>query len=368
MKIFKLPDLGEGLPDAQIREWYIKEGDFVKVDQPLVAMETAKALVDVPSPYEGVIEKLFGAVDDMIRTGDPLISFIDTTSTSDAERKDTGTVVGNIEAGDKIVADDTFNVKNTTNYNSPTPAVLALARRRGVDLTSLSTADGQIRMADIKAASKTASVPFEGFEPLPAVRRAMILSMEKSHQEIVPVTITDDADIQAWYGQENITIRIIRAIAKACTAEPMLNAYFNGKQMTYKVNKTINIGLAVDTPHGLYVPVLHDVASLSDEAIRTLINQYKQQAETKSIPKEALQGATIMLSNFGTIAGRYATPIILPPMTAIVGIGQLRDDVVAFEGDIVIHKTLPLSLSVDHRAITGGEAARFLKKLIEHLK
>ena len=367
MKLFKLPDLGEGLPDAQIREWYIKEGDTVAMDQPLVAMETAKALVDVPAPYAGVIEKLFGAVNDTINTGDPLIGFVDATATSDTERKDTGTVVGNIEVSDTVIADDTFSIGMAGSHDAATPAARALARSRGVDLNNIHTQNGQVHVADVKAACKTTAKLAEGFEPLSAVRRAMILSMEKSHQEIVPVTITDDIDIHAWYGKDNITMRIIRAIAKACAAEPMLNASFDGKHMAYKLNSAINIWLAVDTKHGLYVPVIHDAAHKSDDDIRALINQYKQQAETKSIPKEALHGATIILSNFGTIAGRYATPILLPPMTAIVGIGKLRDEVVAFHGEIAIHKVLPMSLSVDHRAITGGEAARFLSELITNL-
>ena len=367
MKLFKLPDLGEGLPDAQIREWYIKEGDTVAMDQPLVAMETAKALVDVPAPYAGVIEKLFGAVNDTINTGDPLIGFVDATATADTERKDTGTVVGNIEVSDTVIADDTFSVGMAGSHDAATPAARALARSRGVDLNNIHTQDGHVHVADVKNASKTTTKLAEGFEPLSAVRRAMILSMEKSHQEVVPVTITDDADIHAWYGKDNITIRIIRAIAQACAAEPMLNASFDGKHMAYKLNPAINIGLAVDTKHGLYVPVIHDAANKSDADIRALINQYKQQAETKSIAKDALHGATIILSNFGTIAGRYATPILLPPMTAIVGIGKLRDEVVAFKGEIVIHKVLPISLSVDHRAITGGEAARFLSGLITNL-
>lgn len=367
MKIFRLPDLGEGLPDAQIREWYIKEGDSVTIDQPLVAMETAKALVDVPSPYDGIIEKLFGTIEDTIQTGDPLIGFADNAEKADVGRQDTGTVVGNIEVNDTVIANDTFHIRNTTPHDAITPAARALARRRDIDLHKVPAHDGQIHIADLKIAAKTHAASPEGFEPLSAVRRAMILSMEKSHKEIVPVTITDDVDIHAWYGKENITIRIIRAIEKACALEPMLNASFDGKRMAYKLNPQVNIGLAVDTSHGLYVPVLHNISEQSDDTIRSLINQYKQQAETKSIPKEALHGATIMLSNFGTIAGRYATPILLPPMTAIVGIGQLREAVVAFQGQIVIHKILPISLSVDHRAITGGEAARFLQALITSL-
>ncbi len=371
MKLFLLPDLGEGLPDAQIREWYVKVGDTVKTDQPIVSVETAKALVDVPAAFDGTVEKLFGKDGDTICTGEPLIGFAgDNETDQPAEtRQDQGTVVGNITTGDEVLTDDTFSGAIVTERIA-SPAVRALARRRGIDLENVATHSERITMQTLKSiSSKTADTPLEaGFEQLPGVRRAMILSMTQSHRDVVPVTITDDADIQAWYGTDNITIRTLRAVAAACKAEPMLNAYFDGKKMAYKYNEQVNIGLAVDTPHGLYVPVLKDIGNQSDEQLRTIINEYKVQAQEKTLPQAALQGATILVSNFGTIAGRYATPIILPPMTAIVAIGKLRDAVVAENGQPAVHKVIPLSLTVDHRAITGGEAARFLQALITSLQ
>lgn len=368
MIIFRLPDLGEGLPDAEIREWYIKPGDTVKVDQPLVAMETAKALVDVPAPNDGIIEKLYGDVGDTIHTGDPLIGFEGESEHDEPVREDSGTVVGAIEASDRVIADDTFGGATVTEQVA-SPAVRALARRRGVELETLSTQAGRIRASHVKHVAKTTThTAAEGYEPMSAIRRAMIMSMEKSHREVVPVSLSDDADINAWYGTDNITLRIIRAIAKACEAEPVLNAYFDGKAMALKHNDHINIGLAVDTKHGLYVPVLKDVIQQSDEQLRETINRYKEQSQSKSIPQEDLHGATIILSNFGTIAGRYANPILLPPMTAIVGVGKLRDEVVAVDGNAAVHKVIPLSVTVDHRAVTGGEAARFLQTLIETLR
>ncbi len=369
MIIFKLPDLGEGLPDAQIREWYVKEGDTVTIDQPLVAMETAKALVDVPAAQNGVIAKCYGAVGDTIHTGDPLIGFEGEHDHQAATQHDRGTVVGNIEMRDQITEDDTFGGVAITERLA-SPAVRTLARRRGVDLSTLAQHNKRIHMSDVKNAAKTAAptaLP-DGYQTLPAVRRAMILSMTHSQREVVPVTLTEDADVNAWYGTDNVTIRLIRAMAAACQTEPMLNAHFDGKHMAYKLNTEVNIGLAVDTEHGLYVPVLKNVTALSDDTVRTKINLFKEQAKTKHIAQDDLHGATIILSNFGTITGRYATPILLPPMTAIVGVGKLRDEVIAHDGAAVIHKILPLSVTIDHRAITGGEAARFLKALIEALK
>ena len=331
MKLFKLPDLGEGLPDAIIRQWHVNVGDAVKKDQPLVAMETAKALVDVVAPYDAVIEKLFGNPDDTIETGKPLIGFEGTSQHE--EKKDTGTVVGKIEQSNNNLFDQTTKII-TADASSLTPTERAALRK--------------------KAAAK----PPEGYEVLSGIKRAMILAMQASHQSVVPVTIIDEADISAWQGKQDITLRIIQALIAACQAEPGLNAHFDGPSMSLKKFDEINLGLAVDMPHGLFVPVIKNIAALKSEKIRERINIFKSQAETKSIPKNDLHGATIVLSNFGAVAGKYANPIILPPTVAIIGIGKIFT---------TQHRYIPISLTVDHRAITGGEAARFLKAMMDVL-
>lgn len=378
MKVFKLPDLGEGLPNAEIREWYVKVGDEVKLDQPLVAMETAKALVDVPSPYTGVIEKLFGNPGDTIDTGQPLIGFVGEETV--ATNKDAGTVVGAIEAGEKVIKESATGViaaKNTdTNRIKATPAVRMLAKQLAVDLATIKPSQGDtITADDVKNAAnlsntKTSKSSVINGEliALSNVRQAMVQSMTESHQHVVPVTLMDDADLHAWKDKEDVTVRIIRAIQSACETVPMLNAYFDGNKLAYKINKEINVGIAVDTPHGLYVPVLKDVAHSDDASLREKIERFKKQAKDRSFPKEDLQGATILFSNFGTFAGKYANPIILPPMVAIVGVGRARDAVVPDNGQPAVHRIMPLSITVDHRAVTGGEAARFLKALIDSLQ
>jgi len=371
MKTFKLPDLGEGLPDAIIREWYVQVGDAVKTDQPIVAMETAKALVDVPAPFNGKIEKFFGDVGDTIETGDPLIGFEGEDDTE--ETKDAGTVVGAIEESETVLQETAAGISPTRSgtRTKATPAVRALAKRLGVDLSQISPKGDRITATDVEqAVGKTTKVKAPAddkdsdMQSLTPVRHAMVLSMTKSHQEIVPVTLSDDADIHAWKGKDNITIRLIRSVIDACKAEPMLNATFDSEHLRYRLNDKINLGLAVDTKHGLYVPVIKDVATLSDEAIREKINQFKTQAEEKTIAQDDLHGGTIILSNFGAIAGRYANTIILPPMVSIIGVGKLRDQVVAHDGQPAVHPVLPLSVTADHRAVTGGELARFLNAMM----
>jgi len=363
MKIFKLPDLGEGLPDAIIREWHVNVGDQVKTDQTIVSMETAKALVEVPAPYEGRIEKLFGQVDDTIETGHPLVGFEGEDEHTE-ETKDTGTVVGTIEQSQTILKESRPSPLTQKTIKA-TPAVRALAKRLAVDLTTITAAGNHITLEEVQQAAQHAQS--NAMDSLPPVRQAMALNMVKSHREVVPVTLSDEVDIAAWKGKDNMTLRLIRAVQHACQKEPMLNASFNSQNMTYRYNKTVNLGLAVDTPHGLYVPILKDIASHTDQQLRARINQFKQQAQDKTIAQEDLQGGTIILSNFGTLAGRIATPIVLPPMTAIVGVGKAYQGVVAVNHQPTVHPLLPLSITVDHRAVTGGEVARFLRAMMDSL-
>ncbi len=370
MKTFRLPDLGEGLPEAIIREWYVQPGDEVQVDQTIVAMETAKALVDVPAPFAGKIEKLFGKPGDTIKTGEPLIAV--------EGEEDAGTVVGNIETSDKILQENATGVgvqKKSAGVKA-TPAVRMLAQQLGVALEEVQYSGQIITADDIKRAANlfqqntvpSLNVQFtDAVESLSPTRRAMVMSMTQSHQHIVPVSISDDADIHDWQGKQDVTVRLLRSLQAGCEAVPIINAYFDGQQMVYQLHKKINVGMAVDTPHGLFVPVLKNIAHQSNEQLRETINRFKNQARNKTLPAQDLKGATIMLSNFGTIAGRYANPIIVPPMVAIVGIGKARETVVAHNGAPAVRRILPISITVDHRLVTGGEAIRLLHTIMEEL-
>lgn len=374
MKIFKLPDLGEGLPDAIIREWYVKVGDQIKTDQPMVAMETAKALVDVPAPFDGTVEKFFGEVGDTIETHKPLIGFVGEGAAEVSH--DSGTVVGAIEQSGQVLNESATGVQTQKTAASikATPAVRMLAKQLGVDLASIANNGGNITAEDVKAAAgahapaaKTAAAP-AGFTQLSGVKRAMVLSMTQSHKEIVPVTLTEDADIASWYKKEDLMVRLTRAIAAAAAAEPSLNAHFDGASMSTKQFSEINLAMAVDMPHGLFVPVIKDAAKKSAEELRAQIEKFKEQAQNKTMAPDDMKGGTIMLSNFGSFAGKYANPILLPPMVCILGVGKTRDTVVAVNGEMKIHPVMPLSITCDHRAVTGGEMARFLKVLKDELQ
>ncbi len=375
MEIFNLPDLGEGLPDAEIHAWFVQPGDSVEAFQPLVSMETAKALVDVPCPRSGIIKLLHGKPGDVIKTGAPLVEFsLNINTDISLPRADQGTVVGHLEENAQVPEDRFTIVDNTSVRTKITPNIRLMAKKLGVDLSTIvpTGEHGLLTQHDVEIAAKTKpnqQILADGFEPLHSVRRAMYECMIKSHQQVVPVSIFDLADISQWPKNSDITVRLIRALTTACKLEPTLNAWFDGENTAIKYFNEINLGLAMDNAEGLFVPVINDVGSKTDHELRTCINQYKKSVQDRTINAEQLKGATFCLSNFGKFAGRFAGPIIVPPMVAIIAVGRSYNDaVVTRDGNICAHPILPLSLSFDHRAITGGEATRFLGAFINALQ
>jgi pyruvate dehydrogenase E2 component (dihydrolipoamide acetyltransferase) len=180
--------------------------------------------------------------------------------------------------------------------------------------------------------------------------------------------VTDDADIGDWRQGEDVTIRLVRAIAAACKAEPALNAWYNSGAGERRLIERIDIGIAVDTDGGLIVPVIRNVAERDVSDLRTGLDRLRADAVARSIPPSELRGATITLSNFGMIGGRFANLIVVPPQVAIVGAGRIARAVVAHRGQPAVRRVLPLSLTFDHRVVTGGEAARFLVALKSDLE
>lgn len=448
-KPFLLPDLGEGLPDAEIVEWFVKVGDVIRLDEPLVSMETAKAVVDVPSPFSGTVVKLYGGPGDVIVTGSPLAEFaIDDSLPQRAEaeetghhhgppkkaqaepaqeaRADSGTVVGAMQSSDEVRQAGMVSAGGIKAM----PAVRALARKLRVDLAQVppSGEGGVITVKDVKAFAEggarpvSAAIPSAAGSgaggggpdpsqapshltpaqrraaaagevrapavagalpsnwntgPLPVartttealrgVRRNMARTMAQAHAEIVPTTICDDADIHAWWPGQDITARLIRSLVAGARSEPGLNAWFNGSKGEKTVHATVDVGIAVDTPDGLFVSALRSCHAKDAAQLRAGINRLREQVKSRSIPPADLTGYTIMLSNFGVYAGRYATPVIAPPCVAILAAGKLRHEVVPVMGGIETHRVIPLSLTFDHRAATGGEAARFLRAVLDDL-
>lgn len=349
MKVFNLPDLGEGLQEAGIVEWHVKPGDTVAADQAMVSVETDKAIVDVPAPYDGTIERLFGEPGDKIRVGAPLVGFA-------GQAADRGTVVGDLAVKPEVKA---------------TPAIRALARSLNVDLATLrgSGPGGVVTSEDVKKAARGATPAMEAPRPGQGLRTAMARNMALAHREVAAVTLMDDADVESWPQGTPVLPRLVRALIAGCRAEPALNAWYDAKAETRQVREEIDLGLAVDLPEGLVVPVLRDAHRIAYEELPQRLEALVKQARERTLAPDRLRGATIALSNFGTLGGRYASPIVVPPSVAILGAGRLsRQAVVTGDGAIAARRVLPLSLTFDHRALTGGEAARFLAAVISDLE
>jgi 2-oxoisovalerate dehydrogenase E2 component (dihydrolipoyl transacylase) len=364
MKIFKLPDLGEGLQEAEIVKWHVATGDEVKTDQAMVSVETAKAIVDIPAPYSGRIVKLYGKPGEIAHTGAPLVAF-----EGEGEAPDAGTVVGKVEVGQKVVSEARAAAVPVTGGIKTTPAVRALARKLNVDLAMVTPtgAEGLITSHDVQRAARILAETGP-IEMLRGVRRAMAQNMELANTEVASATIMDDADIDAWPTGTDIMLRLLRALVAGCRAEPSLNAWYDSEKVGRWVLKKVDVGIAVDTPDGLLVPVLRNVDSRDPEDLKRGLEKLIADARARKVPPEELRANTITLSNYGSISGRYASPVVLPPTVAILGSGKLMKQVVVVGDKPAVRRILPLSLTFDHRVVTGGEAGRFLNAVIADLQ
>jgi pyruvate dehydrogenase E2 component (dihydrolipoamide acetyltransferase) len=358
---FTLPDLGEGLEEAEIVSWLVNEGDHVVANQPLVSVETDKAVVEIPSPWSGTIARIFGAKGDLIKVGAALVEF------GEGAEADSGTIVGEVERT-KPEAREAEAPPRRTGLQV-LPAIRALARKLDVDLNLVqgSGAGGMITRADVERAARSLTEAGPS-EPLKGMRRAMAQRMALAHAQVARTTVIDEVDIDAWSKASDLTIRLVQAIAAACKVEPSLNAWYNAEAGERRLLSRVDVGIAVDLEGGLLVPVLRKVGERDSADLRAGLDRMRADAAARSIPPEELRGATITLSNFGMIGGRFASLVVVPPQVAIVGAGRAERRVVVHNDQQVIHRMLPLSLTFDHRAVTGGEAARFLAALKSNLE
>jgi len=362
MTTFNLPDLGEGLQDAEIVTWHVGVGDHVVADQPLVSVETDKAVVEVPSPRAGHIARLCAAPGDIVKIGAPLVEF------ESAAAEDKGTVVGTLAAEEKPKPAASMKAPAPAGGVKAAPAVRALAERLGVDLASVtgSGPQGAVLRADVERAA--AGSGGEAPVPLRGVRRAMAVNMQRAHAEVVPATVTEEADIHAWALGSDVTLRLVRAIVAGCRAEPALNAWFLGMEKGRRLHERVDLGIAMDTEDGLFVPVLRDVGGRDAADLRQGLERMKADVRARRVPPEELRGQTITLSNFGMFGGRHAALVVLPPQVAILGAGRIAERAAAHEGQLAVRRVVPLSLTFDHRAVMGGEASRFLAAVVRDLE
>lgn len=541
IEVFKLPDLGEGLPDAEIVKWLVAEGDDIGLGDDMVEMSTAKAVVEVPSPFAGVVVSLYGGPGDVIDTGNPLIAvrtgkegasvdIAETVKVAEGDGPgDTGTVVGEITVSNEIKSEagtsvdgvraspavratarkmkiELAAVKGTgtggeitlkdvreavdsgaakaaqtaqialakpaaATISTPVaaapiggeakigpaarnlahdlgidparvapsgpkgtitrqdvasaakaqmisgavapqalqtqapagpvdmasgkgvkaaPKVRAYAREKGIDIAAVAASGsaGNVTLDDVNAALKgdfraldtapAQSMPYSRParaydvsgqpEKIIGPRRVMANMMAKANAEICHTPIFDEADIAAWPAGTDITVRIMRAVIAGAYAEPAINAWYNHEVPEKTNHAHVSLGVAVDSPRGLFVPVIKNIDSKSNADMRADLDRHRKAIGDGSIGPKDMSGATITLSNYGMMAGKFAAPRISAPEVAIVGVGGLYDKLVMDANGIANHRFMPVSLTFDHRACTGGEAARFLRGVLDDLE
>jgi pyruvate dehydrogenase E2 component (dihydrolipoamide acetyltransferase) len=385
---FKFPDVGEGIAEGEIVRWLVAVGDTVRAHQPIVEMETDKAVVELPSPRSGVIRELRGAVGDTVAVGAVLAVIEEAADeTAVAEMKEQARpaavgVVGELEEAPES------EPRAAAGETVPTalPRDRKLAAELGIDLAAVrgSGPGGRVTEADIRAAgapAKEAPAPAERL-PLKGVRKAMARTMTASARSAVHVTVMERADALALreLRQRERTLAegkgvrltylpfIVKALTLVLERFPLLNSSLDEEKEEIVLHRGQHIGFAVDTPEGLLVPVVRDARRKSILELAAALQELSERARQRKITPAELKGGTFSISNYGAIGGLWGTPIINPPQSAILGVGRIEEAAVVRGGEIVARPVVPLSLTFDHRIIDGATAQRFLNALVEHIE
>lgn len=375
MPDFKLPDLGEGVAEAEIDRWHIKEGDTIEEDQALVDVITDKASAEIPSPYAGVVSKIHFASGDIAPVGAVLVSI---DAMGEAMTAEPSGVQPAVEAPEP-------ERSSISQVPKATPSVRRLARSLGVELHGVtgSGPGGRILQADVEALGKSPSSsarPSGHREPLRGVRRAVAARMSEAHRVVPPVTHVEECDVTELEaarkrindasGAPKLTFLpfIVQAVVDALTAYPPLNASLDEAASEIVFHDRYDIGIAVDTQEGLVVPVLRGADKKSLVELAAAIERLAAQARNGRLARDELQGSTFTITSPGAFGGLMATPIVFYPQAAILGVHKAADRPVVRDDQIVIRKMMNLSVTFDHRILDGMTAARFILRVVELLE
>ena len=421
---FRLPDIGEGLTEAEIVSWLVAEGDRVEADQPIVEVGTDKAVVEIPSPYAGIVVRQGGAEGDTIEVGSILVVIAEegeTVEAADSETKppqedaafwddaakpeplptrpvtEPPPIVGTLDEEPEVLGSTPAAELAARSAVKALPVVRKLARDKGVDIESIvgTGPGGRISREDVEAAVPAPTVVEEVVETRPEppveisaplteerrqmsrLRRTIAANMSKSWAEVPHVTTFDDIDatrlleVRAALGERHGTkipleALVIRALIPALEAFPEFNATVDGDDLV--VHGARDIGVAVDTPDGLLVAVIRDAASKGVLELASEVRRLGEGSKARNLSPDELIGQTFTVSNIGAVGGGHGTPIVPPGTTAILSVGRAQMKPVVYDGDIGIAPVMPLSLSYDHRVIDGGQGRRFMALLMENLE
>ena len=416
---FKLPDIGEGIAEAEIVAWHVKVGDEIREDQQIADMMTDKATVEMESPVAGKVLELAGEVGDQVPIGSVLAVIetegADRAAEPVADSKDErpladGAVEATPRQAEQIpvtaadveaerprpapaprVEPEVVHKEASGGHVLASPAVRARARDLGIDLSRVKTASDRIRHSDLDAfllynggtvPARSAVAPRKD-EAVKVVglRRKIAENMAEANRRIQHFTLVEEFDVtaledaRAMMNQDRgsnpkLTVLpfLITALCRGLAEWPMLNATFDDEAMVITRHGPVQMGIATQTPNGLMVATIRDAQARSVWQLASEILRLSDAVRTGKATREELSGATFTISSLGPMGGITSTPVVNPPQVAIVAVNKIEDKLVPIDGEIEVRKRMNLSLSCDHRVIDGWDAASFMQTLKTYIE
>lgn len=416
-KEFKLPELGENVSSGTVAKLLVEVGDRIEANQSVLEVETDKAVAEIPCPFAGVVKEIRVSEGKSVSAGDVVLlieegasSEVKASAAPKADKKTEAPSEAKVTAPASKPAAEKARAAGAAVLASP--SVRRLARELGVKLEEVPTRDasGRVTSQDVQEYAEGKSAPvaeapeaapsspgavsggdFETgqdafgavvFEPMNAIRRKTMDHMTHCWSTIPHVTHFDEADIteleglrlkrakkiETGGGRLTTICFIIKAVSEALKRFPRFNASLDAENQRVVLRQYCNIGIAVDTPNGLLVPVLREADRMSIADLAEALPRISQRARERKLGLEEMQGGTFTITNLGGLGGTGFTPIINAPEVAILGVSRARVVPVYRAGELAPRTMLPLSLSYDHRVIDGADAARFTRWLAEALE
>jgi pyruvate/2-oxoglutarate dehydrogenase complex dihydrolipoamide acyltransferase (E2) component len=352
-RAFRLPDLGEGLTEGEVSRWLVAEGEEIGEDDPLVEIQTDKATVEIPSPYEGTVLRILVAEGQVVPVGTELVLIGEPDGEASDKLLQAPSAAG---AGSVRASNNLSQASGAPTRVQTTPVVRRIAQELGVDLASIdgSGPGGRVTEADVRAAAEAGG---EGRrEPLRGVRRVIAEHMARAHREVPSVTWVEECDFEG-IPLDRLLPRVAKACAESLAEFPELNARLDGDAIVYL--DRYDIGIAVQTEDGLVVPVVRGVDAKSVDELASEIAELAERARAGSLAAEELRGSTFTVTSAGKLAGLFQTPIVNYPEVAILSIGRVAPRAVVRDGDVVVRQTGTIAITFDHRVVDGARAAAF---------
>lgn len=350
-RVFAMPDLGEGLEEGEIVQWLVTRGDTVELNQPLVEVETAKATVEIPSPFAGIVATLHAPVGSAVPVGSPLVTF----AMPDGQAGD----------GSSASVPPTHASAVPPGIARATPPVRRLAKELGVELTAIegSGANGRITEDDVREAA--------GNGPRPSSSSRVVIAANLERQAAIPqVTTFRTVDCSALeslrsdLGVSPLPV-VVAVLCRTILAHPALNSSWTGAGLLERPD--VNVGIAADTERGLVVPVVREAGAMTIGALAAEIKRLAEAARTGSLSPDELTGATVAVSNTGSYGSEAGTPILSPGTSVTLAVGVIAPRALVVDGEILARPACTLSCTFDHRALDGAAVGRALTDLVETL-